>query len=131
TDIDVILMTAFDDMPTVVAGMREGAVEFLVKPLDLHALRRTLAGVMADRRARARAGEAATRSTLVSAPGGFPGALRGHDPQMVAVVKLSGQAAGARATVLIRGETGTGKELIARAIHSNSGDADAPFVAVN
>ena len=43
--IDVVLMTAFDDMPTVVAAMREGAVEFLVKPLELHALRRVLDGV--------------------------------------------------------------------------------------
>ena len=43
--VDVILMTAYDDMPTVVAGMREGAVEFLVKPLDLHQLRRVLEGL--------------------------------------------------------------------------------------
>jgi transcriptional regulator with GAF, ATPase, and Fis domain len=50
---------------------------------------------------------------------------------MVAVFKLIGQAAGSRATLLIRGETGTGKELIARAIHANSQDSTAPFVAVN
>src|SRR5688500_9249875 len=50
--VDVVLMTAFDDMPTVVSGMREGAVEFLVKPLDLHALRRVLAAIFADRSAR-------------------------------------------------------------------------------
>src|SRR5258708_459952 len=48
-EVDVILMTAFDDMATVVAGMREGAVEFLVKPLELHVLRRVLAGVFEDR----------------------------------------------------------------------------------
>ncbi len=127
--IDVVLMTAFDDMPTVVAGMREGAVEFLVKPLELHALRRVLAGVFADRQARART--AAQAPGPVSAPGGFPGALLGRHPGMVAVFKLIGQAAGTRATVLVRGETGTGKELIARAIHANSNDAHAPFVAVN
>ena len=53
-EIDVVLMTAFDDMPTVVAGMREGAVEFLVKPLELHALRRVLTAVFEDRRVRSR-----------------------------------------------------------------------------
>jgi DNA-binding NtrC family response regulator len=128
--IDVVLMTAYDDMPTVVAGMREGAVEFLVKPLELHALRRVLAGVFDDRRLRARR-EARPDETAISIPGGVPGTLVGHDPRMVEVFKRIGQAAGSRATVLIRGETGTGKELIARAIHSSSAESEAPFVAVN
>jgi DNA-binding NtrC family response regulator len=128
--IDVVLMTAFDDMPTVVAGMREGAVEFLVKPLELHALRRVLDGVFEDRRLRARR-DARPEEAVVSVPGGFPGSLVGHDPRMVEVFKRIGQAACSRTTVLIRGETGTGKELIARAIHSNSAESGAPFVAVN
>ncbi|HEU4800841.1 MAG TPA: sigma-54 dependent transcriptional regulator [Gemmatimonadales bacterium] len=128
--IDVVLMTAFDDMPTVVAAMREGAVEFLVKPLELHALRRVLDGVFEDRRARARR-QARPEEGPVSLPGGYPGALVGHDPRMVDVFKRIGQAACSRATVLIRGETGTGKELIARAIHSSSSESDTPFVAVN
>jgi two-component system, NtrC family, response regulator HydG len=126
--IDVVLMTAFDDMATVVAGMREGALEFLVKPLDLHALRRVLAGVYADREARKRsaAGPDGAAMTPVAS-----GELVGHDPRMVEVFKRIGQAAGNRATVLIRGETGTGKELIARAIHASSVGASEPFVAVN
>jgi DNA-binding NtrC family response regulator len=128
--IDVVLMTAFDDMPTVVAGMREGAREFLVKPLDLHGLRRVLAGVWEDRRLREGKGGGAGDDAVVM-PEDYPGALVGHDPKMVDVFKRIGQAAGNRATVLIRGETGTGKELIARAIHASGGSADAPFVAVN
>ena len=128
--IDVILMTAFDDMPTVVAAMREGAVEFLVKPLELHTLRRVLDSVFEDRRTRARR-EARPEEGPISVPGGYPGALVGHDRKMVDVFKRIGQAACSRATVLIRGETGTGKELIARAIHSSSSESDAPFVAVN
>ncbi|MES2306597.1 MAG: sigma-54 dependent transcriptional regulator [Gemmatimonadota bacterium] len=127
--IDVILMTAFDDMPTVVAGMREGAVEFLVKPLDLHALRRVLAQVFEDRRLRVGARRHDEESGAIAEH--FPGALVGHDPRMVAVFKRIGQAAGSRATVLIRGETGTGKELIARAIHASSPESGTPFVAVN
>jgi DNA-binding NtrC family response regulator len=122
--IDVILMTAYDDMPTVVSAMREGAAEFLVKPLDLPQLRRVIDRVFDDRRARA----AAPRHDPVSLT---LGDLTGHDPQMIAVFKLIGQAAATRATVLIRGESGTGKELVARAIHANSSAAAEPFVPVN
>ena len=129
-DIDVVLMTAFDDMHTVVSGMREGALEFLVKPLDLHALRRVLNGVFEDRRVRDRSEQHKANGVVVS-PEGNPGALVGHDPKMVGVFKRIGQAAGGRATVLIRGETGTGKELIARAIHASSAESSSPFVAVN
>ncbi len=122
--VDVILMTAYDDMPTVVAAMREGAVEFLVKPLDLHQVRRVLEATFEDRKSRARAPLApATELAL--------GDLAGRDPGMIAVYKLIGQAATTRATVLIRGESGTGKELVARAIHSNSVAAAEPFVPVN
>jgi two-component system response regulator HydG len=128
--IDVVLMTAFDDMPTVVSGMREGALEFLVKPLELHALRRVLNGVFEDRRIRGRS-EAKKTAAVSSLTDGQSDALIGHDSKMVGVYKRIGQAAGSRATVLIRGETGTGKELIARAIHASSADSAAPFVAVN
>jgi DNA-binding NtrC family response regulator len=101
--VDVILMTAFDDMPTVVSAMREGACDFLVKPLDLHDLRRVISRVFGDRRTRER----------------------------IEIYKLVGQLAANRANVLVRGETGTGKEVIARAIHFNSPDANEPFIAVN
>ena len=129
TGIDVVLMTAFDDMPTVVAGMREGALEFLVKPLELVALRRVLAAVFSDRHLRGR--HRTTTDAAASIPADHSRGLVGHDPGMVSVFKRIGQAAGSRATVLIRGETGTGKELIARAIHASSNDSAEPFVAVN
>ena len=122
--VDVILMTAYDDMPTVVSAMREGAVEFLVKPLDLHHVRRVLDATFEDRRARAAAPHAPEAELTL-------GALTGRDPLMIAVYKLIGQAAMTRATVLIRGESGTGKEVVARAIHSNSSAATEPFVPVN
>ena len=130
SDADVILMTAFDDMPTVVSAMREGAAEFLVKPLDLHDLRRVIARVFDDRRARARAGKRddARPPDATNLTGD---ALVGRDPRMLAVYKFIGQAAVSRATALIRGETGTGKELVARAIHANSTESKAPFIAVN
>jgi DNA-binding NtrC family response regulator len=125
--VDVILMTAFDDMPTVVTAMREGARDFLVKPLDLHDLRGVLNKTFADRRTRERAARAAEEE----ASGYKLDELVGHDPRMIEIYKLVGQLAANRANVLIRGETGTGKEVVARAIHFNSPDATEPFIAVN
>jgi len=127
-EVPVLLMTAFDDMPTVVAAMREGATDFLVKPLDLHELRSRVARVMDDRRARDRAarsrrGEEETPQRLAD--------LVGRDTRMIEIYKLVGQVAAARANVLIRGESGTGKELIARAIHDHSREAGEPFVPIN
>jgi len=125
--VDVVLMSAFDDMPTVVAAMREGALDFLPKPLDLHDLRRVLARVFDDRRQRERA-----RAAAESAVAAYRlDELTGRDPKMIDIYKLVGQTASTRANVLIRGESGTGKELIARAIHFNSADASEPFVALN
>jgi len=125
--VDVILMTAFDDMPTVVAGMREGARDFLVKPLDLHDLRRVIGEAFEDRRTR----ERARRTAEDQAFGYRLDELVGHDPRMIDIYKLVGQLAANRANVLIRGETGTGKEVIARAIHFNSPDTAEPFIPVN
>ena len=127
-DVPIVLMTAFDDMPTVVAAMREGATDFLVKPLDLHELRARVARAIDDRRARARAARA--RSEEEDAPSRLAD-LVGRDPRMIEIYKLLGQVAATRANVLIRGESGTGKELIARAIHDNSREAGEPFVPIN
>lgn len=126
-DVDVIIMTAYDDLPTVATAMREGAVDFLVKPLDLHQLRRVLARVFEDREARATAAE---RRRGVSEPDRAD-RLVGHDPTMVEIFKLVGQVAGTRTNLVIRGESGTGKELIAREIHASSPWASEPFVPVN
>ncbi len=125
--VDVILMTAYDDMPTVVAAMREGAADFLSKPLDLHEVRRILTRVMEDRRTR----ERTKRKHADEAAPYRLDQLVGRDSQMIDIYKLVGQLAANRANVLVRGETGTGKELIARAIHYNSPDADEPFLPIN
>jgi two-component system response regulator HydG len=126
-DLDVVLMTAYDDLPTVAEAMREGAADFLVKPLDLHQLRTLLDRVFEDRQARKRikAGKADTDDS------GAAHRLVGRDSQMVEIFKLVGQVSASRTNVVIRGESGTGKELIARSIHDASPWADEPFVAVN
>ncbi len=123
--VAVILMTAFDDMPTVVQAMRGGAVEFLVKPVDLDRLVSVVERALEDQRLRHRRGDGASESVARL------GELVGHDPTMIEVYKLVGQASRSRATVLIRGESGTGKELVARAIHASSADAAEPFVTFN
>ena len=126
-DLDVILMTAYNDLPLVAEAMREGAADFLVKPLDLHQLRGVLDRVFEDRQARKRikAGEADADKR------GAADRLVGRDSQMVQIFKLVGQVASSRTNVVIRGDSGTGKELIARSIHDSSPWAEEPFVAVN
>jgi DNA-binding NtrC family response regulator len=126
-EVDVVLMTAFDDMPTVVSAMREGAFDFLVKPVNLDELEEVLKKALADQRTRERARQEAeeqARSYQLNE-------LVGRDPQMIQVFKLVGQLAANRVNVLIRGESGTGKEVVARAIHFSSPWASEPFIPVN
>jgi two-component system, NtrC family, response regulator HydG len=123
--VDVILMTAFDDMETVASAMRAGAVEFLVKPIGLQQLLTAVDRVFDDRKLRRRPTRESMSTTRTN------GSLVGRDPRMIEIYKLVGQAAATNATVLIRGESGTGKELVARAIHAHSSAANEPFVAVN
>jgi DNA-binding NtrC family response regulator len=125
--VAVILMTAYDDLPTVAIAMREGAVDFLVKPLELQHLRSVIRRVFEDLEAR----EQGPELTKPAEPEGLAEALVGHDPRMIEIFKLVGQLSASRTNVVIRGASGTGKELIARAIHRASPYADRPFVAVN
>ena len=126
-DTDVVVITAFEDMRTAIEAMKAGAFDYLVKPLDLDQIDLTIERCLRDQRSRRRlaqyAHEAAEPYALSQ--------LVGRDPKMIAIYKMIGTLARSRAPVLIRGETGTGKEVIARAIHFNSADADEPFVAVN
>jgi DNA-binding NtrC family response regulator len=124
-EADVLMMTAFDDMPTVVTAMRKGAVDFLVKPIDLHELRRTVDRLFADRALKRSQSEVAPDRTSAL------DVLVGRSARMIETFKMIGQAAAVRTTVLIRGESGTGKELVAQAIHANSPQAGEPFVPVN
>jgi DNA-binding NtrC family response regulator len=128
-EIDVILMTAFDDMRTVAQAMRDGAFDFLVKPIKLAELRTVLTRAFADRRSR---GETPLlHPSAAEAESYRLDALIGRDPRMIDVYKRVGQLAAGRVNALIRGETGTGKELVARAVHYNSPYAAEPFIAVN
>jgi DNA-binding NtrC family response regulator len=126
-DVDVIVITAFEEMRTAVDAMKAGAVEYLVKPLDLDQIELVLQRCFAHRALKRRARQLATDA------GDAYGldSIAGRDPRMIEIYKLIGQVSRSRAPVLIRGETGTGKELVARAIHFNSAEADEPFIPVN
>jgi DNA-binding NtrC family response regulator len=125
-EVDVVLMTAYDDMATIASAMRGGAVDFLVKPIGLSALLALVSRVFEDRQLRSR-----SRQASREIPQDAAATLVGRDPRMIDIYKRVGQAAATSATVLIRGESGTGKELIARAIHAHSAAAAEPFVPVN
>lgn len=123
-DVRVILCTAYDDMQMAVDAMRKGAIDFLMKPLDLddldEAVKKALPapGSLPERDEQSEATSSSSR-------------LVGRDPQMVAIYKMVGKVAATETPVLIRGETGTGKELVARTIHENSNRRDGPFITVN
>ena len=120
-ELPVLMLTAHGSVPLAVEAMKHGAADFMLKPFDreelLFALNKAL---LASKPARARAPQAETAGGLI----GQSEALR----ETHELVRKSAQS---HATVLIRGETGTGKELVARAIHAQSARRDKPFVAVN
>ncbi|MGD8321687.1 MAG: sigma-54 dependent transcriptional regulator [Gemmatimonadota bacterium] len=125
-DLDVILVTAYDDVQTAIDAMKGGAYDYLVKPLDLDELDATVARCLRDQAVNRRT----SRDEDDEARTG-QGVMVGQDKRMRDIYKLIGTVARSRAPVLVCGETGTGKELIARTIHENSRTTDEPFVAIN
>ncbi|MBN1589101.1 MAG: sigma-54-dependent Fis family transcriptional regulator [Pirellulales bacterium] len=126
-DCEVILMTGHGTIPSAVEAMRRGAFNYLLKPLKIEQLR-------------AVAEKAAESSTLrrdnlelkrrLDEKFGFEGVI-GDSRQMRDVIERLKRIAPTDATVLIQGETGTGKELVAQSIHQNSPRKNKPFVALN
>ncbi|HSG47532.1 MAG TPA: sigma-54 dependent transcriptional regulator [Longimicrobiales bacterium] len=125
--LDVVVMTGHEDMETAVSAMKAGAFDFLVKPVDPKTLQ-----ALAERCFREQdlvAGdEAGDEGPAEALP---KGSLVGKNARMIEIYKTIGVLSRNRTTVLIRGETGTGKEVIARAIHDHSAYAAEPFIAVN
>ncbi len=125
--IPVVLMTAYGTISDAVAAMRDGAFDFIQKPIDLEYLKHLLA--------RAIERQHLLRENLVlkeefARRAGFPRII-GEHPAMQAVAREMQRIAATDSTVLLLGESGTGKELFARAIHQLSARAQKPFVALN
>jgi two-component system response regulator HydG len=128
----VLVLTAFGDAAAAGEAIRAGAYDFVSKPYDIAALRETLSRALGRRRMATvgrQAGESTSRVDL-SRPSAEP-ALVGHSPAIIGVMKTLARVAPSQASVLVVGETGTGKELVARTIHHFSDRADRRFVAVN
>jgi len=120
-NLPVIIMTAYSDLESAVAAFQGGAFEYLPKPFDVdqavELIRRAL-----DESLREEAGEEAPATTPE---------ILGQAPSMQEVFRAIGRLSQSNATVLITGESGSGKELVARALHRHSPRAAKPFVAIN
>ena len=122
-----IIMTAYGSVDTAVDAMKRGAYDFVTKPVNIDRLEMLIQRALRERETRR---ENAELRQQVSRRVGLE-SLIGQSPAMVEVFETIKQVAPSRATVLIQGETGTGKELAAHAIHTLSNRATKKFVAVH
>ncbi|HLJ11338.1 MAG TPA: sigma-54 dependent transcriptional regulator [Planctomycetaceae bacterium] len=125
--LPVIFITAGGSSDTAIEAVKNGAFDYLLKPLDMERVRELVQQALEMRR-------------LMHVPVTLPGSpeklidddrMVGRSPQILEVYKAIGRVAPQDVTVLIRGDSGTGKELIARAIYQHSPRSKAPFLAVN
>ncbi|MHB1033814.1 MAG: sigma-54-dependent transcriptional regulator [Pirellulales bacterium] len=126
-DAEVILVTGHGTIPSAVTAMQQGAFNYLLKPLDLNQLRAVTEKASASLRLRQTNVELKRR---LDEKFGFEGVI-GSSVQMNDVIDRLKRIAPTNASVLIQGETGTGKELVAQAIHQNSPRKNKAFVALN
>lgn len=121
-EMPVIVMTAYGTIPQAIQAIRDGAFEYVTKPFDLDQLKKIVASALQSGTARP-TGKRSKPST--------PTDFIATSPVMQEVVRTVEQIADSRATVLITGESGSGKEVVARLIHQLSSRSRGPFVAVS
>ncbi len=126
-DLPVVVMTAYGSIQDAVAAMREGAMDFLAKPVEPDHLLLMVERAIAQRRMLT---EYIVLKEELAERRGAPRII-GEDGKLRQVSQQLHRAAATDATVLLEGESGTGKELFARALHALSPRADGPFVAIN
>jgi DNA-binding NtrC family response regulator len=123
-DITVIMMTAHSTSDRAITAMKYGAYDYLTKPFDNARLISLIEKAILDR-------NIATPVTFDQSEGEEGDRIVGRSPAMLEVFKMIGQISDSDVTVLLQGETGTGKELIARAIYHHSKRVNRPFLPVN
>ncbi len=126
-DSQVVMMTAFGTVDTAVEAMKQGAFDYINKPFSTDELVLTIQRALEEKNLRREVAQLRQRAR------GVGGALQivGKSPAIQRVIDLIARVAPSRATVLVTGETGTGKELVARAIHQASDRATKPFMPIN
>ena len=124
---EAVVLTGKKSFETAVSALRRGAFDYLTKPIKMAEIDRLLQRIAEKRRL---VNKAIAAERQLAQKEGAP-RLVGDTPAMQQVARLIGKVAPTNSTVLIRGETGTGKELAARAVHDQSTRADSPFVTVN
>lgn len=125
--LPIIVVTAYATIETAVEAMRRGAFDYLPKPFTPNQLRVVLDRVIRIRRLESHVEqlEEQVRSVVPEAD------LQTQDPSMLQALEIAFRAAPSEASILLRGESGTGKGVLARAIHARSSRAGAPFVTVH
>ena len=123
-DVPVIIMTAYGTIPQAVAAIRNGAFEYVTKPFDLDQLKKIVAGAL-DGETTSKAKPKAPKASF----GGDP--FLAISPPMQSVLETVRQVADSKATIMIGGESGVGKEVVSQAIHALSSRSKKPFVAVS
>jgi DNA-binding NtrC family response regulator len=126
-ELPVIVMTAYGSIQDAVTAMKDGALDFLAKPVDPDHLLLMVQRAIAHRRMQI---DYMLLKEEMAAKRGAPHII-GDDPKLRHVTQQLHRAAGTDATVLLEGESGTGKELFARCLHAWSPRVDGPFVAIN
>lgn len=123
--VPIIVVTAYGELDTAVDAIRNGAFEYLVKPFDLALAQRTI------ERAIASTTKLASAPPVVTTAPAAAGEIVGSSPGIQEVFKRIALVAPTDACVHVSGESGVGKELVARAIHKYSRRVDGPFISVN
>lgn len=126
-EVIVIVVTAFGTIESAVEAMRLGAHDYIIKPVNADALKLVVSRALEHHRLRE---EVNNLRSMVDSKYGFENIV-GKSKALLATLDNASRAAQSDATVLIRGETGTGKELLAKAIHFNSSRRDRPFIVIN
>jgi DNA-binding NtrC family response regulator len=122
-----ILMTAYGTVGSAVEAMKEGAYDYLTKPLDMQRLRALVLKALEFQSVVSENNELRLRLRKRSEPS----LLVGDSEAIRNVIRLADEVARSEVTVLIEGESGTGKEIVARMIHAKSARAERPFIFVN
>ena len=129
-DVPVLIMTSYASLRSAVDSMRMGAVDYIAKPFDHGDMVSAVERIIADHPTAKALEQQTAAADSDSSPGNRAGII-GNCPAMQTLFTQIGRMAPTESTVLVLGETGTGKELVARSVHQQSSRADKTLISVN